>query len=66
MTKAAFTQRDIQNAVRGALKGGLSEGGFVVEVTPAGTLRILPVAAAPAMDDDERELAEFRKAHGYG
>ena len=67
MTRAAFTQRDIQNAIRGALKGGLEPGGFLIEISPTGTLRILPAKAEAAQGDDlDRELAEFRARNGHG
>jgi hypothetical protein len=69
MTKPAhFTQRDIERAIAGALKGGWAQGAFMVEVTPAGALRLLPVAAAGAqpLDPLDEELAEWRARNADG
>jgi len=68
MTRAAFTSRDIERAVRGALKGGLEPGKFAIEVTPLGRLRILPsgVASVQSAGELDDELADWRAKNGCG
>lgn len=66
--RAAVRQRDIQKAVAGAIAGGLEPDRFMVEVTPGGTLRILPIKPAPAHSADEldEELDGWRARNGDG
>jgi hypothetical protein len=65
---ARFTQRDVEMAVRGAIRGGLQPGSFSVVLSSAtGELRILPAAAGPAQGDAlDDELAAWRARNGDG
>lgn len=63
--QAAFTQLDIERAVRGCLKGGWPIGSFKILVHD-GTLEILPVAVAPSNDDDRIDAEIAALLHDNG
>ena len=53
-----FRKADVSRAITAAEKHGLPIG--AVEITRAGTIRILTTEAAKAVDDEEAELAAYR------
>lgn len=58
-----FSQRDIERAVRGALKGGLIIGR--IEIRPDGTLVLFVHGSEPYPDNTlDAELHEWRRGHG--
>lgn len=65
--RAPFRQVDVARAVRGVLATGA--GVSRVEISANGKIVIFtgsPVSAHQAEEDElDRELAEFRKRHGY-
>jgi hypothetical protein len=58
----------VKRAVAGAIAGGLQPGTFAIEITRAGTIRLLPSAALSTEDVDpiEAELRELRRQDGCG
>jgi len=59
-----LTAADISRIVAGAIKGGLPQGSFAVEVTRAGNVRLLPADQTKRLDEAELddELKAWRNA----
>jgi hypothetical protein len=61
-----FSQTEVTRAIAGAIKAGLHPSTFTVEISRAGSIRIIPVN--PAANNDEAdldaELREWRSAQG--
>jgi hypothetical protein len=59
----AFTQKDIERAIRGARKGGLLVAR--VEISPGGSIIIWSSEhGAPPADELERELDQWKRKRG--